>query len=260
MILRGEFQRNLFHNLKFLIIQSLSVVLRHEILEQVPNIEKLVVCYGSLKEMFCCESPNNVNYSDLLLKLKELRLENLGELVSIGLENSWTDTFVRNLETFTVIGCESLKGLVTCKVSFSNLTYLKVENCKSLSHLFSSSTAKSLGQLKKMKVNYCESIEEIVYREEEGPNEDEIIFSKLRFLNLKYLENLRRFYRGSLSFPCLEKMSITDCEKMATLCLGTLKEGKLSQVKLGEFPEALQPDLNSTIQKKYLKKVCVSHF
>ncbi|XP_027905999.1 uncharacterized protein LOC114165617 [Vigna unguiculata] len=106
MILRGEIQRNLLHNLDVLTLCLGSDVFGYKILEEVPNIEKLVVCDDSFKEMFCCESGNNV-----LQQLKVLQLESLGELVSIGLENSWTDSFVRNLETFEVIKCGSLKSL-----------------------------------------------------------------------------------------------------------------------------------------------------
>ncbi|XP_047178795.1 probable disease resistance protein At4g14610, partial [Vigna umbellata] len=220
MILQGEFQRNFLNNLKFLTLCSFSDAFGYEILEQVPNIEKLVVRGGSLKEIFCYQIANNEDYSGLLLRLKELRLESLEELVSIGLENSWTEPFVRNLETFEVIRCSSLKNLVTCRVSFSNLICLKLENCNSLSYLFTSSTAKSLAKLQRMEIEECESIEEIVSNEGEESDDDEIIFPKLNCLNLKYLKNLRRFYKGSLSFPLLEELSITECDEMVTLCPG----------------------------------------
>ncbi|XP_027905990.1 disease resistance protein RFL1-like [Vigna unguiculata] len=197
--------------------------------------------------MFCCESGNNV-----LQQLKVLQLESLEELVSI----SWSDSFVRNLESFEVIKCGSLKSLVACKkgVSFSNLTCLKVKDCDSLSYLLTSSTAKSLGQLKRMEIKNCDSIEEIVCKEES--DEDEIIFPKLSCLNLKRLFKLKSFYRGSLSFPSLEELTVYYCYNMITLCPSTLKADKLSQVKLDKFSEAieLEIDLNSTIRKIFLKE------
>jgi len=252
MILRGELERNLWDSLKALTLCFGSDVFGYEILEEFPNIEKLVACDGSFKEMFSCESGNNV-----LQKLKVLQLEYLGELVSIGLENSWTDSFVRNLETFEVIKCWSLKSLVACKkgVSFSNLTCLKVEACYSLSYLFTSSTAKSLGQLKRMEIKGCGSIEEIVCKEES--DEDEIIFPQLSSLNLEWLFKLRSFYKGSLNFPSLEELSVTDCKEMITLCVGTVKADKLSQVKLDNFSKAIQLeiDLNSTMRKEFVRKV-----
>ncbi|KAG2380283.1 Disease resistance protein [Vigna angularis] len=249
MILHGEFQRNFLDNLKVLTLCLLSDAFGYEIVEQVPNIEKLVVSDGSLKEMFCCQSSNNEDYSGLLLLLKELRLESLKELVSIGLENSWTEPFVRNLETFEVISCSSLKNLVTCRVSFSNLICLKVENCDSLLYLFTSSTAKSLTKLQRMEIEKCKSIEEIVSEEREESDEDEIIFPKLNCLKLKYLENLVRFYKGSLSFPLLEELSMSDCDKMVSLCPGTLEASKLSQV----IP--LEIDLRSTLWEEFMSKI-----
>ncbi|WVZ16595.1 hypothetical protein V8G54_009577 [Vigna mungo] len=255
MILRGEFERKLLESLKTLTLCFGSDVFPCKILEVVPNIEKVVVCDGSFKKMFCCESDNNV-----LQQLKVLRLEYLEELVSIGLENSWTDSFVRNLETFEVINCSSLKNLVGCTVSFSNLTCLKVEDCDSLSYLLTSSAAKRLGQLKRMEIKDCDSIEEIVYKEDgEESDEDEIIFPQLTCLNLHWLRSLKRFYKGSLGFPSLEELSVTYCDEMITLCEGSIEAGKLSQVKLDPCSDAIQleTNLNSILWEKYIRKVCV---
>ncbi|KAG2380649.1 Disease resistance protein [Vigna angularis] len=252
MILRGEFERKLLDNLKALTLCFGSDVFRCKILEQVPNIEKLVVCDGSFKKMFCRESPDNV-----LQQLKVLRLEFLLELVSIGLENSWTDYFVRNLEILEVINCPSLKNLVSSTVSFSNLRCLKVENCHSLSYLLTFSTVKRLGQLKRMEMKDCDSIEEIVCEEDgEESDEDEIIFPQLISLNLDSLWKLKRFYRGSLGFPSLEELSLTYCDNMITLCVGSIEADKLSQVKIDEFSDAIQleTELNSIMRKEYLKK------
>jgi len=257
MTLCGEFQRNLLDNLKSLTLYFSSDEFKYEILKQVPNIEKLVVCDGSFKKMFCCESPNKVDYSGLLLQLKVLHLKSLEDLVSIGLENTWT--FVKILETFEVISCFSLKNLVSCRVSFSNLICLKVENCDSLSYLFTSSTARSLTQLKRMEIKKCESIEEIMSKEEgEESDEDEIIFPQLNCLNLNSLKSLWGFYKGSLRFPSLEKLSVEYCDKMVTLCAGNVETGKLSQVAINHDEVIpLETDLNFTLRKIFLIKVCV---
>jgi len=212
------------------------------------------VCSSSFKLIFCYQRPNN---SELLLQLKELRLESLGELVSIGLENSWTEPFVRNIETFEVISCSSLENLVTCTVSFSNLICLKVENCDNLSYLFTSSTAKSLAQLQRMEIIWCKSIEEIVSKEGDVSDEDEIIFWQLSCLNLDNLWNLRSFYRGSLNFPSLKELSIAHCIEMVTLFPSILKADKLTQVIIDYKAIPLDTDLNSTIRKEFEIKVCI---
>ena len=251
MILSGEFQGNHLNELKVL---ALFFHFESDVfLQRVPNIEKLEVCDGSFKETFCFDS-HNVDEDGLLSQLKVICPDSLPELVSIGSENSGIVPFLRNLETLQVISCLSSINLVPCTVSFSNLTYLLVQNCKSLLYLFTSSTARSLGQLKTMEISDCDSIEEIVSSTEEGDesDENEIIFKQLNCLKLKYLGKLRRFYKGSLSFPSLEEFTVRDCERMESLCAGTVKTDKLLQVRFewrgDDIP--LETDLNSAMQNR----------
>jgi len=226
--MRGEFERNLLDNLKTLILCLGSDVFGYEIPKQVPNIEKLVVCVGSFKEMFLGESPNDVDYSGLLLQLKVIHLVSLPELVA------W-------------------------RLPFSNLTCLKVQWCSSLSYLFTSSTARSLTKLQRMEIIECGSIEEIVSKEES--DEDQIIFPQLRCLNLCDLSRLRWFYRGSFTFPLLTELSIYYCDEMITLCAGTLEVAKLSQVTINYTQRfLLETDLDSIILEEFLKEVRVSFF
>ncbi|KAG5142014.1 hypothetical protein JHK82_017709 [Glycine max] len=264
MIKRGEFQTNFLHKLQVLTLcfHIGSNVFPYEILQLAPNIEKLVVCDGSFKEIFCFDSLN-VDEAGLLLQLKVLCLDSLPELVSIGLENSSIQPLLGNLETLEVIDCYSLKYLVPCTVSFSNLTYLQVQDCNSLLYLFTSSTARSLGQLKRMEIKRCYSIEEIVSKEGDESHENEIIFPQLNCLKLEGLRKLRRFYRGSLlSFPSLEELSVINCEWMETLFPGTLKADKLVQVQLEKYSDAikLENDLNSTMREAFREKVCFQLF
>ncbi|KAG5036927.1 hypothetical protein JHK86_017767 [Glycine max] len=266
MIKRGEFQRNFLHKLQVLTLcfRIGSNVFPNEILQLAPNIEKLVVCDGSFKEIFCFDSLN-VDEAGLILQLKVLCLESLPELVSIGLENSWIQPLLGNLETLEVIGCSSLKDLVPSTVSFSSLTYLEVERCPCLLYLFTSSTARSLTRLKRMEIKWCGSIEEVVSKEGGESHEDEIIFPQLNCLKLEGLPKLRSFYKGSLlSFPSLEELSVINCEWMETLCPGTLKADKLVQLQLDrdlyereESSDAikLENDLNSIMREAFWEKL-----
>ncbi|KAG4400465.1 hypothetical protein GLYMA_07G063100v4 [Glycine max] len=251
MILSGEFQGNHLNELKVL---ALFFHIESDVfLQRVPNIEKLEVCDGSFKETFCFDS-HNVDEDGLLSQLKVICPDSLPELVSIGSENSGIVPFLRNLETLQVISCLSSINLVPCTVSFSNLTYLKVKSCKSLLYLFTSSTARSLGKLKTMEISWCDSIEEIVSSTEEGDesDENEIIFQQLNCLELDGLRKLRRFYKGSLSFPSLEEFTVSRCERMESLCAGKVKTDKLLQVTFhwseGVIP--LETDLNSAMQNR----------
>ncbi|XP_029130557.1 uncharacterized protein LOC109815153 isoform X3 [Cajanus cajan] len=258
MIWRGEFHGNHIYNLKCLTLcfPIKSNVFPNGFLQQVPNIEELGVRNGSFKEIFCIHSPNNVDDIGHSSKLKVLRLWSLRNLVSIWSQNSWIEPFLGNLETLEVRSCFSLLNLVPCTMSFSNLTILKVFNCKGLLYLFTSSTAKSLTQLKRMEIQYCESIQDIVSMEGDKSHEDQIIFQQLNCLKLERLPALTSFYGGSLSFPSLEELSVIYCDKMETLCSGVVKADKLLQVKLN-YSDAipLENDLNFTLQEAFLKKI-----
>jgi len=93
---------------------------------------------------------------------------------------------------------------------------------------------------------------------EDESDEDEIIFPQLNSLNFVRLENLRRFYRGNLSFPSLQEFSVKDCYQLITLCTGTVEVHKLSRVTI-DFEEniPLKSDINSIMRKTFLSEVRV---
>ncbi|KAG5009137.1 hypothetical protein JHK87_017652 [Glycine soja] len=132
MIKRGEFQRNFLHKLQVLTLcfHIGSNVFPYEILQLAPNIEKLVVCDGSFKGIFCFDSLN-VDEAGLLLQFKVLCLDSLPELVSIGLENFWIQPLLGNLETLEVIGLGKLRSFYRGSLlSFPSFEELSVIDCK----------------------------------------------------------------------------------------------------------------------------------
>ncbi|KAH1149740.1 hypothetical protein GYH30_043991 [Glycine max] len=255
MIPHGEFPGNVLHNLKALILLNFSVEsyeFAYGFLQQVPNIEKLEVSCSSFKEIFCFQSPN-VDDTALLSQLKLLSLESLSELETIGFENTLIEPFLRNLETLDVSSCSVLRNLAPSPICFPNLMCLFVFECHGLENLFTSSTAKSLSRLKIMEIRSCESIKEIVSKEGDGSNEDEIIFRQLLYLNLESLPNLKSFYTGRLSFPSLLQLSVINCHCLETLSAGTIDADKLYGIKFQKKSEAipLDIDLNSTIRNAF---------
>ncbi|KAL2336512.1 hypothetical protein Fmac_010958 [Flemingia macrophylla] len=236
MIWRDDFLGNLLHNLKVLtFLHFKPVVFPYKFLQQVPNIEKLEVRDSSFKEIFSFQSPG-MDHAVLLSQLKELCLDSLPYLVCIGLENSWIEPFLKNLET------------------------LQVESCNNLLYLFKFSTTKSLAQLKTMEIKQCKSIKNIVFKEQDESHKDEIIFEKLSCLHLEDLPHLDNFYQGSLSFPFLKELIVTDCYKMSTLCAGIVKAEKLSEIKLERSSAyiSLENDLNSTMWEAFLSRISKS--
>lgn len=252
-------QRNLLHKLKALYLVCFHVesdVFPYAFLQQVPNIQKLVVSCSSFTEIFCFQRPDVV-YAELLSHLKVLTLDLLTELVSIGLEHSWVEPLIKNLETLEITRCFRLRNIAASTVCFSNLMHLFVSDCNGLVNLFTSSTAKSLARLKTMNIICCESIQEIVYHEGDASDEDEkIIFEELQALYLKDIHELKCFYSGNftLCFPSLEQVYVINCHKMETFCPGTINADKLLGVKFQEISDAvpLEIDLNSTIHKEFL--------
>nr|KYP77124.1 hypothetical protein KK1_021395 [Cajanus cajan] len=133
----------------------------------------------------------------------ELLLESLPELVSFDLENLWIESFLKNLEHLKVNCCSHLKNLAPSSICFSEQVQKFI-------------------QPKIMMVTRCEFIKEIVYKEGDESNEEEIIFPLLNCLILEYLPNLVCFYRGNL---------------METLCTGIGKIDKMLRVnKFQENP------------------------
>ncbi|KAL2336160.1 hypothetical protein Fmac_010606 [Flemingia macrophylla] len=253
MVWNGVFHGNLSHKLKVLNLLNFPVesnAFANEFLQQVPNIDKLEVSSCSFTVTFDCEMPN-VGDSRLQSQPKVLSLESLPEINSNGLENTWIEPFLKNLETLDVSSCSCLRNLAPSSVYFSNLVCLFVFECHGLEFLFTSSVAKSLGGLKIMEIKNCESIEYIVSKKGGGSNVDDIIFWKLLYLNLESLPNLMSFYKGTLSFPSLVQLSVINCQRMETLCVGDVNADKLLGIKFQKDSDAIpwEIDINSTIRK-----------
>ncbi|KAL5166923.1 Disease resistance protein [Glycine soja] len=216
MIGQGQFVANAAHLLQHLKVLKLmcyheddeSNIFSSGLLEEISSIENLEVFCSSFNEIFSCQMPST-NYTKVLSKLKKLHLKSLQQLNSIGLEHSWVEPLLKTLETLEVFSCPSMKILVPSTVSFPNLTSLNVEECHGLVYLFTSSTAKRLGQLKHMSIRDCQAIQEIVSKEGDHESNDEVItFEQLRVLSLESLPSIVGIYSGKykLKFPSLDQI------------------------------------------------------
>ena len=233
----------------------------YRFLGMLPIIRKLEFEYGLHEELFSAERPN-ADYTRFLLHLKEIELNKMFNLNSIGLEHSWLHPIPENLQTLEVRRCSRLINLVPHMVSFSSLTYLAVNICSEMLYLFTSSTAKNLCRLKVMKIESCESMQEIVSTEEDESGEDKkLIFEDLHTLFLRDLSKLRCFYPGkfSLCFPSLEKVSLIQCIWMKTFSpVNMIDPTKLSSgvTFIKDKTPQWEGDLNATIRKRFEEEVC----
>ncbi|XP_047146885.1 uncharacterized protein LOC124819411, partial [Vigna umbellata] len=177
-----------------------------------PNLEKLKLT-GSYFEWL----KPDIGKQDRLgvvLQLKQLSIRS-SNINDLGFDR---DQVLQRLELLSLKGCYNLNTLAPSSVSLSYLTCLKLKDCWGLINLMASSTAKSMVQLKTMKVINCDEIEQIISME--GSEEDKvmkIVFSKLIFIELVGLKNLASFcsYKEcEFEFPSLEILIIRGCPKM----------------------------------------------
>ncbi|TXG69557.1 hypothetical protein EZV62_004492 [Acer yangbiense] len=149
----------------------------------------------------------------------------------------------------THVECNSLITLMPTSASFQNLGYMEISGCNGLRNLVTTAVAKSLVQLERMRIKNCNGMTEIVANGD--VKEDEIIFNKLRTLELTDLSNLTSFYSGNytLNFPSLNELRVTRCSKMKFFSSGISSTPMLQQIKWGWSMYILEGDLNTTIQR-----------
>ncbi|CAI9764623.1 unnamed protein product [Fraxinus pennsylvanica] len=186
----------------------------------------------------------------LLQNLERLRvrgcnaLEVLFDFEGINITND--DAEINMLGRLTSLWLRSLPKLVHItrmvpkKIRvFQNLKNLDVCACENLRYLFSSSMANSLVALDFLKVSNCESIEEIIGKEEEGTSEIKIVegmktiivFPNMRRLQLEDLSSIQMFCSQNyeLVFPSLEDLTIEQCPEMKKLSPRPPSAPKLSK-------------------------------
>eukprot|EP00261_Vitis_vinifera_P023809 XP_010655904.1 PREDICTED: probable disease resistance protein At4g27220 isoform X3 [Vitis vinifera] len=162
----------------------------------------------------------------------------------------------------------SLKGIVEIwrgqfsRVSFSKLSYLKIEQCQGISVVIPSNMVQILHNLEKLKVRMCDSVNEVIQVEIVGNDgheltDNEIEFTRLKSLTLHHLPNLKSFCSSTryvFKFPSLETMHVRECHGMEFFYKGVLDTPRLKSVRYHFFEECWQDDLNTTIRKKFMEQ------
>ncbi|XP_057998725.1 uncharacterized protein LOC131177660 isoform X1 [Hevea brasiliensis] len=179
------------------------------------------------------------------------KLGNLPALTDMWNHDSQLDQALRSLEELLVWLCDSLITLAPSSASFQNLTRLIVWKCNGLASLVTSSTAESLVQLRAMLISECDGLKEIVANDGNERKED-IIFSKLRKLELRYLPSLVSFCSAdhSFKFPSLTEVIVRKCPKMQVFSIGVLSTPRLLVVR-HDGQECWNGNLNDTVQQLF---------
>ncbi|KAF3970561.1 hypothetical protein CMV_005761 [Castanea mollissima] len=208
-------------------------------LKRLHSLERLFVRLTSWEEIFPYEELfDQENNAIILAQLRELELYELPTLTHLWKEDTQPSPILYNLENLIVSFCDNLKILVPSSISFQNLTNLEILKCHGLINLVTSSTAKSLEQLKKMSISECERITEVVVGEG-GEVSEVITFTQLIYLKLDSLPNLASFCSESYSFnfPSLEEVIVRQCPRMKTFSHGPRGTPKLERVQAAQEDE-----------------------
>ncbi|KAF2294478.1 hypothetical protein GH714_011753 [Hevea brasiliensis] len=239
-------QADFLSGLKGIELTCFSTLLPSYFFQSLPDLEKLVLSDASFEEIIFHEEIISKETRAGLVKLKELKLSKLPRLKH--LMDAKLLTVFQYLETLEVLECGRLEILVPSSVSFQNLKTLEVSNCHGLVNLISSSTARSLERLRKMKIEECGLIQEIIVTEADKDEEEKICFGQLKCLELQHLPSLSSFCSGNstFSFPSLEEVIIIECPNMKIFAQEVLSTPKLWRVQTGE------PKYTRERKKKYI--------
>ncbi|ESR40708.1 putative disease resistance protein [Citrus sinensis] len=137
-----------------------------------------------------------------LKQLKRLRISDCYELVELKIDYAGEVQHFgfHSLQSFEVNFCSKLKDL-TLLVLIPNLKYIAVTDCKAMEEII------SVGEFAG------------------NPN----AFAKLQYLRIGNLPNLKSIYLKPLPFPCLKKLTVSDCYELKKLPLdsNSAKERKI---------------------------------
>ncbi|MBA0771329.1 hypothetical protein Gotri_019809, partial [Gossypium trilobum] len=253
MISDGQFAVDLFYQIKFLRVseylnESADFFL---FLQRFPYLEKLHMVSCNLKEL----SPYEGDVSEerdvvmMLPRINMLTLQGVDEMTHLGEQGYPLHHICANLKTLRVYQCDSLINLSCASSYYRNLTTLDVWDCKEMVGLITSSKAQCLEWLIKFRIRECEIMREVIVSNGDESTHHEIIFRKLKCLELYCLQNLKSFCSKNitLKFPSLDEVTGTNCPTMENFCGGALSTPKLQMVQQMGRPWA--GDLNASIEQ-----------
>ncbi|XP_058000238.1 uncharacterized protein LOC110660410 isoform X2 [Hevea brasiliensis] len=237
------------------------------LLKRVSHLDKISVSFSHLEELFSREGlvgEEEHAIARILTQVKNLELSVLDNLKCIWNQDSRVQPLLLCLQTLKVSNCGSLINVApSSSSSFLSLTTLEVNSCRRLKNLIMASTAKSMVQLSKMIVHFCEAMTEIVASDGEH-NEDEIIFCKLKYLELSGLSSLTSFCTGNqvFNFPSLEIVIVESCFRMKKFSGGFLITPKLRGIRLNKYADKQhwEGNLNETMACQLTNMQVGTHF
>ncbi|KAI4354276.1 hypothetical protein L6164_003152 [Bauhinia variegata] len=248
----GQFLTDRFNSLEVLGLQfsnDVNTGFPYSVLQKMTNLKTLMVKDCLLEEIFPFKKQVVEGNHSGAIQLKGLCVENLQKLRHICEEGYELDPSLKNLKRLCIKECCHLLNLGASSLTFNLLKILIVKNCEQLSYLMTPSTAKSLGKLKRLIIEDCSMIKEIISGKVVDAETDEIRFNILEVLMLKNLPCLESFcsMNYAFNFPSLEGLVIWQCPNLKKFSNGVSSMPNLERL-VGDLFEF---DLNSTGEKTY---------
>ncbi|WMV31119.1 hypothetical protein MTR67_024504 [Solanum verrucosum] len=216
-------QLNEFQNVKCLCLSECDLVTHllkstHEVIK-FPNLYELELQFLDCLTHFCSDTVEGIEFP-LLKRMIFTGLHQLQNLCPTA-NNSITDSnplfhekvSCPNLEVLDIYGPNSISVLCSHQLPtdyFTKLQTLQVLHCGKLRNLMSPSVARGLLNLRELRIQNCESMEEVI-TEGEGT-----LFPRLQVLKLWDLPKLGHFFmrRRAPDFPLLRIVYIRGCPEM----------------------------------------------
>ncbi|PHT37317.1 hypothetical protein CQW23_25017 [Capsicum baccatum] len=169
-----------------------------------------------------------------------------------------------NLEVLYIWEANSITALCSHQLPapyFSKLEALEVQNCGELRNLMSPSVARALLNLRKLRIEECQSMEEVITEDQEQQGEQimiEPLFLVLEVVILDMLPKLRHFFltKYTLEFPFLRALQIHVCPEMKKFVQqGSVSTPSLECVNNDDEVKAVDTMFNSKVSCLNLKEL-----
>ncbi|KAK8632965.1 hypothetical protein V6N13_013821 [Hibiscus sabdariffa] len=256
MINNHQFEADFFCNIRHLQINchlDEANIFPFCFLQRFYSVEALEVGSWNFKELSPSEGDSGED-NDMITTLPKIKRLILDCVTNTRLLWTQEDHISSSLESLQVWHCPNLINLGSYFSTLQNLTTLDVWDCKEMTELITSSKAQSLVCLVTMRIRECETMREVVASQGDEST-DEIVFEKLKYLDLHCLLSLKSFSSGNhtFRFPSLERVTVSQCPRINNFCQGVLSTPKLRRVLFRgtDFKERWAGDLNATVEQLY---------